>query len=115
MVPSLKLSFVSNGNDPTGVGLAPGSTIHFGSLEFTTNRLGTTLEESSDEYGTTSCAWGSSGSPGPRGFNVETSTDPITATPVSENTPALQTIPMVTVRTVVAQAGMKFLPDHQQA
>jgi hypothetical protein len=32
MVPSLKLSFVSNGNNPTGVGLARGSTIRFGSL-----------------------------------------------------------------------------------
>jgi hypothetical protein len=97
MVPSLKLSFVSNGNDPTGVGLAPGSTIHFGSLEFTTNRLGTTLEESSDEYGTTSCAWGSSGSPGPRGCNVVTLTDPITTTLAPKTTSALKTILMVTV------------------
>jgi hypothetical protein len=32
MVPSLKLSFVANGNCLIGVGLALGSTIHFGSL-----------------------------------------------------------------------------------
>jgi hypothetical protein len=34
MVPSWKLSFVANGNNPTSVGLALGSTIHFDSLEF---------------------------------------------------------------------------------
>jgi hypothetical protein len=39
MVPSLKLSFVANGDNSTGVGLDPGHTIHFGSLEFTTDRL----------------------------------------------------------------------------
>jgi hypothetical protein len=39
MVPSPKLSFVANGNNPTGVGLAHGDTIHFGSLEFTIDRL----------------------------------------------------------------------------
>jgi hypothetical protein len=40
MVPSPKLSFVANGNNPTSVGLALGNTIHFGSMEFTTDRLG---------------------------------------------------------------------------
>jgi hypothetical protein len=40
MVLSLKLSFVANGNNLTGVGLAPGSTIHFSSLEFTSDRIG---------------------------------------------------------------------------
>jgi hypothetical protein len=40
MVPSPKLSFVANGNNPTGVGLAPGSTIHFSGMEFTADRLG---------------------------------------------------------------------------
>jgi hypothetical protein len=39
MVPSLKLSFIANGDNSTGVGLDPGHTIHFGSLEFTTDRL----------------------------------------------------------------------------
>jgi hypothetical protein len=40
MVPSPKLSFVANGNHSTGVGLVLGSTIHFGSLAFTVDRLG---------------------------------------------------------------------------
>jgi hypothetical protein len=44
-----------------------------------------------------------------------TPTDPITTTPVSENSPALQTIPTVVVRTAVLQLGMEFLLDQQQA
>jgi hypothetical protein len=40
MVPSLELSFVANINNSTGVGLTLGSFIHFGSLEFTTDRIG---------------------------------------------------------------------------
>jgi hypothetical protein len=40
MVPSLKLSFIANDNNPTGVGLASDSTIQFGSLEFITDRFG---------------------------------------------------------------------------
>jgi hypothetical protein len=40
MVPSSKLSFIANDNNPTGVGLAPGSTIHFGGLEFITDCFG---------------------------------------------------------------------------
>jgi hypothetical protein len=39
MIPSPKLSFVANINNPTGASLAPGNTIHFGSLEFTVDRL----------------------------------------------------------------------------
>jgi hypothetical protein len=77
--------------------------------------LHTTLEESSDEDGIASTVGGSSGSPGPRGCNVVTPTNPITATPAPENTPALQTILTVTVRTATLQSGMKFLPDQQQA
>jgi hypothetical protein len=39
MVTSPKLSFVANGSNPIGVGLALGETICFGSLEFTTDHL----------------------------------------------------------------------------
>jgi hypothetical protein len=39
MVPSPKLSFITNDNNPTSVDLAPGSTIHFGGLEFIADRL----------------------------------------------------------------------------
>jgi hypothetical protein len=40
MVPSPKLLFITNNNNPTDIGLALGSTIHFDSLEFTADRLG---------------------------------------------------------------------------
>jgi hypothetical protein len=40
MVPSPKLSFIANGNNPSDIALALGSTIRFGSLEFTVDRLG---------------------------------------------------------------------------
>jgi hypothetical protein len=40
VVPSPKLSFIANGNNLIDVGLTLGSTIHFGSLEFTVDRLG---------------------------------------------------------------------------
>jgi hypothetical protein len=40
MVPSPKLSFITNDNIPTYVSLAPGSTIHFDTLEFITDRFG---------------------------------------------------------------------------
>jgi hypothetical protein len=39
MVPSLKLSFVANGNNLTSVSLTPGSIIRFVSLEFTADHL----------------------------------------------------------------------------
>jgi hypothetical protein len=44
-----------------------------------------------------------------------TPTDPITTTPVPEDTLSLQTIPMVTVRTVAPLLGMDLLPIQQQA
>jgi hypothetical protein len=40
MVTSPKLSYVTNGDKPTGVSLALGETICFDILEFTTDRLG---------------------------------------------------------------------------
>jgi hypothetical protein len=40
MVTSPKLSFIANSNNPTHIALAPGETIHFGILEFTTDHLG---------------------------------------------------------------------------
>jgi hypothetical protein len=40
MIPSPKLSFVTNDNIPTSVGLAPGSARHFGRLQFINNRFG---------------------------------------------------------------------------
>jgi hypothetical protein len=103
MVTSPKLSFITNGDNPTGVGLATGETIHFGNLEFTAEDLGhlslspyegnssiifvgmvyngslslhTVLKNFSDEGGTASGAGGSSGSPGPQGHNVVTRRSP---------------------------------------
>jgi hypothetical protein len=40
MVYSPKLSFIANVNNTTGLGLALGETICFGSMEFTADRLG---------------------------------------------------------------------------
>jgi hypothetical protein len=40
MVPSPKLLFIANDNNPTNIGLAPGITIHFGSLEFIADHFG---------------------------------------------------------------------------
>jgi hypothetical protein len=51
----------------------------------------------------------------PEGCNVVTPTDLVTATPASKNTPALQTIPTVTVQTAVPHLGMEFHPDQHQA
>jgi hypothetical protein len=92
MVYSPKLTFIANGNNPTGIGLAPGETIYFGSLEFTTDHFGrlslspngedsgaifvgmvhsgssslhTALEELSDEGNATSGKGGSFGLPDP--------------------------------------------------
>jgi hypothetical protein len=136
IVYSLKLSFIANGNNLTIVGLTPGETIRFGSLEFTIDCLGhqslsseesdsvaifvgmvhngplslhTTLKDSSSEGGATSCAGGSSKSPGHRGCNVVTLTVPITTTLV------LQTTPTVMVWTVAQQPGMELLLDQQQS
>jgi hypothetical protein len=92
IVTSPKVSFVTNGINLTGAGLAPGETIQFSYLEFTADRLGhlslypkerdsaaifigvvhsgspslhTTLEDSSDKDGAASSTVGSSRSPGP--------------------------------------------------
>jgi hypothetical protein len=61
--------------------------------------LHTTLEETSDEADATPSTEGNSRSPSPRGRNVVTPTHPITTTPMLDDTPALQTILTVTVRT----------------
>jgi hypothetical protein len=92
MVYSPKLTFIANCNNSTDIGLAPGETICFGSLEFTADRFGclslspkgqdsgtvfvgmvhsgppslhTTLEELSDEGDTTLGEGGISGLPDP--------------------------------------------------
>jgi hypothetical protein len=140
MIPP-KLSFITNSNNPTDVGLAPGSTIHFGSLEFIANCFGhlslpqlqdsdaifvgmirdgspslrTELEDSSSEDGTTYGTRMILGSPSPRGCYVVTSIDPIIDTPDSKNTPALQTIPTVTIQMALPQPGMELPQDWQQA
>jgi hypothetical protein len=138
MVPS-KLSFITNSNNPTGVGLALGSTIHFSSLEFITNHFGhlslypqgmdsdaifvgmicsrspsphIAPKESSGEVGATSSTGGSLRSPSPQGCYVVTSTDPIIDTPDPENTPALQIIPIVTIQMAVPQPGMELSQDQ---
>jgi hypothetical protein len=94
MVTSPKLSFIANGNNPTSVNLAPGETIHFGSLEFIADCFGClslspdeldsgaifvglvhsgslpshiTLEDSSSDGGAASGAGGRSSSHGPWG------------------------------------------------
>jgi hypothetical protein len=46
---------------------------------------------------------------------VVTATDPIITTPAPENTPALQTITTVMVRTAVPQPGVERPPNQQQA
>jgi hypothetical protein len=92
MATSQKLSFIGNSSNPVGIGPASDETICFSGLEFTVDRLGhlslppkergscaifigmvhngspslhITLEDSSDEDGTTLGAGGSSGSLGP--------------------------------------------------
>jgi hypothetical protein len=142
MVPTPKLSFIANNNNPTDVGLAPDSTIHFDSLGFIADHLGrlslfpqerelgaifigmihsgsssmrTTLGESSNDDGATSGTGGSLGSPGPRECNVVTSIDTLLDTPVPENALALQTILTVTVRTAAPQPEIELCPDQQQA
>jgi hypothetical protein len=140
MVYSPKLTFVANGNNLTNVGLALGETIYFGSLEFTTNRLGclslspvgedsstifvgmvhngspslhTTPEENFDEGDATlGKGGGSSGLPSPQRCNVVTPIVPITTAPPPENTPALLTILMVPLRTATLQLGIGLLPEQ---
>jgi hypothetical protein len=59
------------------------------------------LEESSNKDSATSGTGGSLAAPSLRGCNMVSSTDCAITTPVLENTPALQTIPTVTVRTAM--------------
>jgi hypothetical protein len=142
MVYSPKLSFVANGSNLTGVGLALGKTICFYSLEFTIDHLGrlslspeegdsgalfvgilhsgspslhTALEDSFDEGGAASGEEGSSGSPDPRAYDVATPRAPITTTLAPESTPVLLTIPTVMVQTAAPQPDMELLPNQQQA
>jgi hypothetical protein len=142
IVYSLKLTFVANGNNLTSTGLAPGETICFGSLEFTTDRFGnlslspegndpgtvfvgmvhsgslclhTVLEESTDEGDTASGRGASSSFPSPQGCNVVTTTVPITTTSPQESTPLLLTIPTVQLLTALPQPGTMLLPMQQQA
>jgi hypothetical protein len=97
MVYSPKLTFISNGNNLTDVGLTLGKTIRFGSLEFTADHFSnlslypvgndsgavfvgmvhsglsfvhTMHKESSNEGDTALGRGGSSRLPGPRGCNV---------------------------------------------
>jgi hypothetical protein len=107
---SLKHSFIANGDNLIGVSLTPGETIHFSSLEFTTDRHGclslspyegdsstifvgmvhggspslhTILEDSSNEGGTASGARGTlPPPPGPCVCNMVTLTVPVTTTRV---------------------------------
>jgi hypothetical protein len=138
MVYSPKLTFIANGNNPIGVGLASGETIYFDSLEFTVDRFGrlslshkgnvlgalfvgmvhsgspslhTIIEQSSDDDGVSLREAGSSRSPGPRGCNMVTPTVPIVTTPAPESTLALLTIPTVPVQTAALQLGIGLLPD----
>jgi hypothetical protein len=141
MVPALKPSLIGNNNNPTSIGLAPGSAILFNSLEFITDRIGclslspqewdssaifiamvhsgsptlcTTLDESSNKDGSASVTGGSSRSPGHQWCNMVTSIDLIITRPAPENTPALQTISTVMVRMAVPQPGRELLPNQQQ-
>jgi hypothetical protein len=142
MVYSPKLTFVDNSNKLTRIGLAPGDTIWLGILEFTAYRFGnlslspeendsdvvfigmvhsgpssmhTIHEESPNEGDTASGRGGSFGLPDHRGCNVVTLIVPITATPLPEDAPALQTISMVPLQTTTPQPGTRLLPEQQQA
>jgi hypothetical protein len=114
-----------------------GETIHFGSLEFITNRfdtlslspegndlgvmfmemvhngspsLHTILEESTGEDNSASSGGGSSSFPISRSCNVVIPAIPITTTPLPEGTPVLLTIPTVPLRTTVPQPDTGLLP-----
>jgi hypothetical protein len=139
---SLKLTFVASGNNLTGVGLDPGETIRFGSLEFTADHFDnlslspegndsgvvfigmvhngspsteTIHEESSDEGDMALGRGGNSGPPGPRGCNVVNLIAPITTTSPPENALALLTIPTVPLWTAAPQPGAELLPKHPHA
>jgi hypothetical protein len=142
MVYSLKLAFVANDNNLTSVGLIPGETICFGSLEFIADHFDnlsfspemndsgvvfvgmvqnrspfvhTILEKSSNEGDTALVEGGSSGFPDPRGCNVVTPTAPITTKPPPENTMTLVTIPTVQLWTTAPQPDIGTLLEQQEA
>jgi hypothetical protein len=133
---------VANGNNLTGIGLAPGKTIFFGSLEFTADCFGnlslspegddlgvvfvvvvhsrplslhTVLEESYDEGNATMAGGVSCSFLSPRGCNVVTQAVPITTTPPLESTPALPNIPTVQMQTTEPQPSSSLLGGGESA
>jgi hypothetical protein len=139
MVYSSRLTVVANGNNLTGIGLAPGETICFGSLEFTADCfrklslspkgcdsgavfvrmvhrgslcLHTVLEDSPDESDTGSSRGGSFGSLDPRGCNVVIPIVSISTTPMLEDTLVLLTTLTVPLQTSALQLGTALLSEQ---
>jgi hypothetical protein len=133
IVYSSRHTFVANGNNPTGIGLTPGETICFGSLELTADRFGclslspkrvdqgvvfigmvhsgslslhTTLEESFDEGSAASDEGGALDS------SVVVLIVPIITTLASKNTLTFLTILTVLMRTTAPQPGIGLLLDQ---
>jgi hypothetical protein len=136
MVYSSKATFVTSGNNLTGIRLTLGGSICSGSLKITTDHIGnqslspegndagavfmgmvrsgspsqhTTLKESFNEGDATSGGGVSSSFPRPRGCNMVTPVVPITTTPMLENTSTLLTFSMVQLQTAAPQLGTMLL------